>query len=79
MRLLLLLVAFLLTIAQCQYKVTSKDEGSTYVRLQLAYTGTHEYYVKPKSIVIKQLVFHFKSHTSSDFSFKIYDPNNARF
>lgn len=49
------------------------------MKLGLKYTGQSEYYVKPKSKVVKELVFHFKALTYSDFSFKIYDPTTSRF
>ena len=48
-----------------QYTVTSRDIGSTYVKLGLKYTGQSDFYVKPKSKVIKELVFHFKALTYS--------------
>jgi hypothetical protein len=59
--------------------VVSQDIGSTYVKLGLKYTGQSDFYVKPKSKVVKELVFHFKALTYSDFTFKIYDPNQSRF
>lgn len=72
---LLLLVAISLT----QYAVVKQDVGSTYIKLDLKYTGQSEYYVKPKSKVIKELTFLFKALTFNDFSFKIYDPNQNRY
>lgn len=77
MRLIILLL--LIFAAQSQYTVISQDIGSTYVKLGLKYTGQSDFYVKPKSKVVKELVFLFKAHTYSDFSFKIYDPNQSRF
>jgi hypothetical protein len=47
--------------------------------LTLKYTGEHDYYVKPKSKVVKDLIFYFKALTFSDFTFKIFDPNQNRF
>lgn len=73
----LLLVA--LAAVNGQYSVVSQDVGTTYVKLGLKYTGQSDYYVKPKSKIIKELVFHFKALSYSDFTFKIYDPNNERF
>lgn len=64
---------------QTQYTVTSQDIGSTYVKLGLKYTGQSEYYVKPKSKVVKDLIFHFKALTYNEFSFKIYDSTQIRF
>ena len=72
---LLLLIAY----ANTQYTVVSKDLGSTYVKLGLKYTGQSDFYVKPKSRVARELVFHFKALTYNDFSFKIYDPTQNRF
>lgn len=72
----LLLLAIVL---RAQYMVTKQDIGSTYIALNLKYTGQSEYYVKPKSKVVKELVFLFKALTFSEFTFKIYDPNQARF
>ena len=69
----------LIFLVSSQYSVVSKEEGSSYLKLNLRYTGQHDYYVKPKSKVVKELVFYFKALTYSDFSFKIYDPNQARF
>jgi hypothetical protein len=76
-RLILLLVLSL--AIQSQYAVVSQDVGSTYVKLGLKYTGQDDYYVKPKSKIAKELVFHFKALTYSDFTFKIYDANQNRF
>ena len=69
------LFVLLLTIftTSTQYTVSSTDIGGTYIKLGLKYTGPNEYYVKPKSKVVKDLVFHFKALTYSEFSFKIYD------
>jgi hypothetical protein len=75
---LLALVCFT-SVAYAQYAVVNQDVGSTYVKLNLNYTGTRDYYVKPKSKVVKELVFHFKALTYNDFSFKIYDPKQNRF
>jgi alpha-glucosidase len=71
---ILLLLASLCILACSQYAVVDKDVGSTYLRLTLKYTGQDDYYVKPKSKVVKELVFLFKALTYSDFTFKIYDP-----
>ena len=78
---LTLLISAILFIWQAlsQYTVVNSSIGSTEIKLFLNYTGTSDYYVKPKSLIIKQLVFLFKAHTFNDFSFKIYDPNNKRF
>lgn len=75
-----LIILFLLFICTyTQYTVVSKDLGSTYIKLGLKYTGQGEFYVKEKSKIAKELVFHFKALTYNDFTFKIYDPNQNRF
>ena len=43
-----------------QYTVINQDIGSTYVKQGLKYTGQSDFYVKPKSKMIKELVFHFQ-------------------
>jgi hypothetical protein len=65
--------------AVSQYAVVGREEGSTYVKLQLKYTGSRDYYVKPQSKVAKDLVFLFKALTFSEFTFSIYDPTVPRF
>lgn len=71
----ILVFGLLLLAARGQYSVVGTDVGTSYVKLALRYSGTQEYYVKPKSKVVKDLIFHFKALTYNDFSFKIYDPN----
>jgi hypothetical protein len=73
------LLILLIIGAYSQYTVISQDIGSTYVKLGLKYTGQSDFYVKPKSKVVKELVFHFKALTYTDFTFKIYDPNQSRY
>jgi len=75
----LLVLICVTAVAYGQYAVINQDIGSSYVKLTLNYTGTRDYYVKPKSKVVKELVFHFKALTYNDFSFKIYDPKQNRF
>jgi len=70
-----LALLLLIVVSLAQYSVVNQEIGSTYVKLSLKYTGQSDYYVKPKSKVVKDLVFHFKALTYNDFSFKIYDPN----
>ena len=71
--------ALLIVLALSQYTVVKQDIGSTYIKLDLKYTGQGDYYVKPKSTIVKDLVFHFKALTYNQFTFKIYDPNYPRF
>jgi len=75
----LVLIISIVALTYSQYAVVSQDIGSTYVKLTLNYTGTRDFYIKPKSKVVKQLIFLFKALTYNDFSFKIYDPNLNRF
>ena len=75
----LIILLLLFVYAYSQYTVASKDLGSTYVKLGLKYTGQGDFYVKEKSKIAKELVFHFKALTYNDFTFKIYDPNQNRF
>ena len=57
-------IQVLLTVlALSQYTVVKQDIGSTYIKLDLKYTGQGDYYVKPKSTIVKDLVFHFKALT----------------
>lgn len=53
----------LIALALSQYTVVKEDIGSTYIKLDLRYTGQGDYYVKPKSTIVKDLVFHFKALT----------------
>lgn len=75
----LITLLLLLSLSLTQYTVVNQDIGSTYVKLSLKYTGQSEYYVKPKSKVVKDLIFYFRALTFNDFSFKIYDPNENRY
>ena len=47
----------LLVYAQCetQYKITTKEFGTTYFKFGLKYTGNEDYYIKEKSKIIKDL------------------------
>ncbi len=74
-----LLILIIVALTHAQYSVISQDIGSTYIKLGLNYTGTQDYYVKTKSKIIKQLIFHFKALTYNEFTFKIYDPAVSRF
>jgi len=77
--LLVVLLVLLFIVSKAQYAVVDKEVTSSSIKLYLKYTGTNDYYVKPKSKIVKDLVFHFKALTYSEFNFKIYDPNNSRF
>ena len=74
-----LIVVLLISISYTQYTVVNQEVGSTYLKLDLKYTGQSDYYVKPKSKVVKNLVFMFRALTFYEFSFKIYDANQNRF
>lgn len=57
-------IQLLLTVlVLSQYTVVKQDIGSTYIKLDLRYTGQGDYYVKPKSTIVKDLIFHFKALT----------------
>ena len=69
----------LFTFVCAQYRVTNTQSNSSTISLTLAYTGSDDYYIKPKSPIIKTLLFTFHCMTYSDFNFKMIDPNNKRF
>lgn len=70
-------IAFLsYVLASTEYKVISKEVGSSSVKLGLSYTGKDNYYIKEKSVIPKELVFLLKCHSFLDFTFKIYDPTH---
>ena len=79
MKFTLLCLLLIFAISQAQYTVVDQQTTSTSIKLSLKYTGTSDYYVKPKSKVVKDLVFEFKALTYSEFQFKIYDPKVNRF
>lgn len=72
----ILLFGLCLLLTQAQYTVVNSDVGNSYIKLSLRYSGSQDYYVKPKSKIIKELVFYFQALTYNEFTFKIYDPNN---
>lgn len=49
----ILLLGLFLLIIQAQYTVVNSDVGSSYIKLSLRYSGSQDYYVKPKSKIIK--------------------------
>ena len=78
-RILLLVCLVSLTNTLFPYRVTKTQNTSSAITLTLTYTGQEEYYRKPTSPIVKELLFTFHSYTFTDFSFKIYDPKNPRF
>lgn len=74
-----LILCLITLLAHTQYTVVDEEIGSTYIKLALKYSGDQAYYVKPKSKMIGDLVFHFQALTYNEFTFKIYDPNSRRF
>lgn len=75
----LVCLLLIFAISQAQYTVVDKQTTSYSIRLSLKYTGSSDYYVKPKSKIVKDLVFEFKALAYSEFNFKIYDPKVNRF
>lgn len=71
----------LVIVSNCfsKYKVSAFMNSSTIYTIQLKYSGTEDYYIKPTSPIIKDLTFVFHTYAYNDFSIKIYDPNNHRF
>ncbi len=65
--------------AKSEYNVVSTSKNTTTITLTLNYTGADQYYLKPTSPILKNLLFTFRTHTFFDFSFKITDINNKRF
>lgn len=78
---LVLLLGCLAVLGTCtsKYRVTNTNTTSSSVSFTLAYTGTEEYYLKPTSPIIKNLVFSLHCYSFSDFGFKIIDANKNRF
>lgn len=66
-------------IQGADYKVINTLRNSTTLLLDLTYTGTDEYYVKPTSPIVKNLQFVFHTLAFYDFYFKIVDSAKKRF
>lgn len=77
--LLTLCLLLVLSTAKSSYKVTNTQSTSSTYTLRLSYTGTDEYYIKPTSPIIKELIFTLHVYTYNDFDVKIVDAKNQRF
>jgi hypothetical protein len=75
----LLLVLLTLINARSEYRVVNVDKTLSRITLQLAYTGTDQYYIKPTSPIIRNLKFVFNVHAFYDFYVKITDLHNPRY
>ena len=76
----LLLSLLLLIAASCtDYRVTGNHTNLTHIVLNLEYSGSDTYYVKPTSPIYKSLNFTLICHSFSDLSFTITDFNGTRF
>ena len=78
-RIVFALALVLLVSARSQYKVTSSSCDVSSCVYELAYTGTDDYYISPKSAIAKNLKIVFQALTFSDFHIKITDSKNKRF
>lgn len=78
-QIIFVLALILLVSARSQYKVASSSCDVSSCALELAYTGTDDYYISPKSAIIKNLNVVFQALTYSDFHIKITDSKNRRF
>jgi hypothetical protein len=76
---IVLCLLFSCALASSEYKVTDASKNISSVTLRLTYTGKDDYYLKPTSPIIKDLIFTFRSLTFDDFTFKIIDANNKRY
>lgn len=78
-RIVVVLALVLLVSARSQYKVTSSSCDVSSCTIELVYTGTDDFYISPKSAIIKNLKVVFQALTFSDFHIKIIDAKNKRF
>ena len=62
---ILLCLVLFFTVSNAQYTVVNKEVTSSSIKLSLKYTGNSDYYVKPKSKIVKDLIFQFKALTYS--------------
>ena len=61
------------------YKVSNATTAPSKIMLNLQYTGTDNYYIKPTSPIVKDLIFTLQVHSFYDFYFKFTNPNKTRF
>ena len=76
---LLLTCLIILSSSKSAYKVVGTYKNSTTVVLNLTYTGSDDFYIKPTSPIVKHLQFTFHTLGFNDFTFKIIDINNKRY
>lgn len=75
-----ILLAVLVGAVFCSdYRVTNTFTNLSHIVLNLEYTGSDDYYLKPTSKIYKSLNFTVACHSFSDLAFKITDFNGTRF
>lgn len=79
LHILLATCLILAVTSKSSYRVTNTQTNSSTVTLRLSYTGSEEYYIKPTSPIIKELIFTLHTYTFNDFDFRIVDARNHRF
>lgn len=77
----LLLICIMIALVTChsKYRVTRSEHNTSTITLDLTYTGTDQYYLKPTSPIIKNLQLTIKTYSYTDFNIKIVDRINQRF
>jgi alpha-glucosidase len=76
---LLLLVCVWGVLGVSEYRVVNETRNASAVTLALEYFGPDEFYLKPKSPIAKRLAFVLQTLTFDEFTFRVTDPNKARF